>query len=364
MKYFTLFLLLFSLHANAILDFEDASSPELVTSARALAMGNAFMGKADDGWAAFYNPAGLGSVRGLQFHIFNLHLESNAGFLKITGDGPFTDSMANYTSAFKATGLKALHTENPGYTSHARVQLFPNVTYRGISLGFMYVQQNRARLRTEIADFEIGERIDSGPVFALSLSLFGGVVKFGATAISLTRKELLKDFTTAEPVSITVDDDYTQGTMTHITGGFRLTVPMTALPTLSVVGRNSADVEFGLPEFSGLPTPIPATMDASLSITPNLGKTARMHVEAGIKDSTNAYESVPTVRKTVLGVEFDYKRAMFIRFGYGDGWGSAGVGARSKSFAFDLTSYAIEGSVDGVREEEDRRFAISFSGGF
>ena len=55
---------------------------------------------------------------------------------------------------------------------------------------------------------------------------------------------------------------------------------------------------------------------------------------------------------------------MFVRFGYGDGWGSAGIGVRNKDFAFDLTSYAVEASADGEREEEDRRYIMSVSAGF
>ena len=51
---------------RAALDFEDHSFPELVTSARALAMGNAYICKVDDSWSAFYNPAGLGTVRSFQ----------------------------------------------------------------------------------------------------------------------------------------------------------------------------------------------------------------------------------------------------------------------------------------------------------
>ncbi|MDH4468916.1 MAG: hypothetical protein QE271_12735, partial [Bacteriovoracaceae bacterium] len=61
----------------ATLGFEDHAFPEFITSARALAMGNAFICKTDDPWAVFYNPAGLGTVRGVSLHPGNIHLESN-----------------------------------------------------------------------------------------------------------------------------------------------------------------------------------------------------------------------------------------------------------------------------------------------
>ena len=47
-------------------------------------MGNAFICKVDDPNAAFYNPAGLGTVRRTTFHLTNLHLELNKGFINLT----------------------------------------------------------------------------------------------------------------------------------------------------------------------------------------------------------------------------------------------------------------------------------------
>lgn len=367
MKYvYTFLIFLITTHpAWGLLEFEDATSPEFVTSARALAMGNAYMSKVDDGWAPFYNPAGLGTVRGLRFHLSNLHLETNNGYFDITGgSGNFFSSAGNYTRAFDPVGLRDLHAESPGEISHARFQLFPNITFRGISFGYMYIQQNRARLRSTADDFEIAERTDYGPVLAVNLSFFGGVLKVGGTATLLTRKQLQKDFAADDPIEIDADTDYTKGTMTHITAGSRITLPFWALPTLSAVVRNSGETEWSSPELSGAPPVIPQTVDYSFSLTPNLGRTSRIHMEVTMRDATNEYENVPSQRKLQAGIEIDYVRKVFVRFGYGDGWGSGGIGVRNNKFAFDLSTYAIEASEDGVREEEDRRYAISISGGF
>lgn len=347
----------------ATLQFEDASSPELITSGRALAMGNAYMSKVDDGWASFYNPAGLGTVRGLRIHLMNLHLESNSGFLNITGKGGVTDSLSKYTEAFDPVKLRQLHVDNPGNLSHARIHAFPNITYRGITIGYMYSQQNRSRLESVSSSFEIAERTDSGPVLSLSASLFGGVLKFGVSAVHLTRKEIQKDFASGASVVIDKSTDYEQGSMTHIVAGTRITLPFTALPTFSAVLRNSSNTKWDSPEFSGTPDNIPQTVDYGFSITPNLGRTFRMHIEINMKDAGNRYEDVPSQRKLAAGIEFDYKRSMFVRLGYGDGWGSVGVGVRNRKFSFDLTSYAIEASEDGFREDEDRRFLMSISSG-
>jgi hypothetical protein len=62
-------------------------------------------------------------------------------------------------------------------------------------------------------------------------------------------------------------------------------------------------------------------------------------------------------------MELDINRRLFIRGGYGDGWGSGGLGVRTRTFILDLTTYAVDRSRDGFREKEDRRYVLSISSG-
>ena len=64
------------------------------------------------------------------------------------------------------------------------------------------------------------------------------------------------------------------------------------------------------------------------------------------------------------GFEIDWSRKMFLRLGFGDGWGSGGIGVRNNSFMFDMSTYAIEQSADGYREQEDRRYVLSIARGW
>lgn len=348
----------------ALLEFEDGAYPEIVTSSRALGMGNAYLGKVDDSWAAFYNPAGLGTVRGFQFHIANAHLELNNGYMDVTaGDGAFTDVFTKYFDSLSAEGMRNRLEENPGTSTHGRIQFFPNMTFRGLTLGYFYSKQNRARLLEAAGDYEIAERTDFGPVMALNFSLWGGVFKFGASAMYLTRKQLQKDFAASNATTIDADVDYRKGTMTLLTIGSRLTLPVFMLPTFSVVMRNSSQSGWYSPDYGGAPEEIPQTLDAGFSVTPILGNVFRMHLEVNQKDIGNKYSDTPKARKLTGGVEFDYRRMMFVRFGYGDGWGSAGIGVRRRDFIFDLTTYGVELS-DKFRKEEDRRWVLSLSSGF
>jgi hypothetical protein len=250
------------------LDFEDHSFPELVTSARALAMGNAYISKVDDSWSAFYNPAGLGTVRAPQFHIANIHLEGSNGLMSAMGGGPATNLPGNFLNSFDPEKMRAMQAENQGELAHSRINLFPNITLRGMTLGYLFSQRNRSIINNDAAnEFEIAERRDQGPVFALNLSLFGGVLKVGASAVYLTRRDLQASFGPTEQVVID-DSDYRYGRSLQVTAGTRLTFPVEYLPTFSAVLRNATANDFEAEDFGGLPESIKQTIDLGISITP------------------------------------------------------------------------------------------------
>ena len=63
-------------------------------------------------------------------------------------------------------------------------------------------------------------------------------------------------------------------------------------------------------------------------------------------------------------MELDFARAFFMRLGYGDGFGSAGLGIKTQHLEFDLTTYAVDTTSSEFRGKEDRRFSMSLSYGF
>lgn len=358
-----LILILASVPAFAKLDFEDHAFPEFVTSARALAMGNAYINKVDDSWSSFYNPAGLGTVRQPQFHLANVHMEANSGLLDIIGSGPAYEIPKNYMDSFDMEDLRSDLAKDQGTLAHSRFNIFPNFTVRGLTLGYMFSQRNRAIINDDAAnEFEVAERKDQGPVMSLNGSLFGGVFKIGATAVYLNRKELYKAFGPTDPVDIS-GNDYRSGKSLQITAGARLTIPWTFLPTFSAVLRNATNNDYEDIKNGGAPTEIKQTIDAGFSITPQIAKTSRLHIEVNLKDVNDAYDT-SYKRRLAGGVELDFNRRLFLRGGYGDGWGSGGIGVRTRTFIMDISTYAVDRSLDGFREEEDRRWVLSLSSGF
>ncbi|MES2528637.1 MAG: hypothetical protein V4598_16255 [Bdellovibrionota bacterium] len=349
--------------AHAALDFEDHAFPEFVTSARALAMGNAYINKVDDAWSAFYNPAGLGTVRKPQFHLANIHAEASNKLLNIISQGPASDIPGNYSDTFDPQEMRSVLAKDQGKLSHTRLQAFPNFTLRGMTLGYMFSQRNRAIINDTTANnFEIAERRDHGPVFALNASFFGGIFKLGASGVYLIRRDLYKSVAPNAQVDIQ-DSDYKSGRSLQVTAGARVTLPWALLPTFSAVLRNATANDFEGGSSSGVPDSIKQTVDYGFSITPQIGKKIRIHMEANLKDAMNSYDT-DYKRRLAAGVEIDFNRRIFLRGGWGDGWGSGGIGVRSRVFIFDLTTYAVDRSLDGFRKEEDRRWALSLSSGF
>lgn len=347
------------------IDFSDAAYPEFATSGRALAMGNAYVAKVDDSAAAFYNPAGLGTVRKPHFHLSNLHLEVNKDWIDLGTGGTITDATSNFMKGFEVDGTRQLLKDHPGSFSHSRFHFTPNFTARFISIGYLYSSQTRGAYGSQTgAQYEYARRLDTGPYVALNLSLFGGIFKVGATGIYLTRKEAYgeSDINTSLEMN---DSDYKKGRALLFTTGAKLTLPVYGLPTLAAKLNNSTSRVFNPSDgFGGAPDKVEPSLDLGLSLTPQIGKTVRIHWELNYKDANDRYTDVSSTRKLGLGLEFDFRRIFFIRFGYGDGFGSGGIGIRTRKLEFDLTTYAVDTTNSQFRGEEDRRFLISISSGW
>jgi hypothetical protein len=182
------------------------------------------------------------------------------------------------------------------------------------------------------------------------------------TSVFLQRRE--HDGSVDPTVTIELDDnDYRKGSMVHLVSGGKLTLPITYLPTFSVVSHNTFNNDF-TSRAAGAPNMIEPTMDLGFSITPQIGNITRLHLEVNYKDFGSKISGVPMKRRIAMGAEFDVARTFFLRLGYGDGYGSLGMGVRAQRFEVDLSTYAVATSGREFAKKEDRRFALSLSSGF
>jgi hypothetical protein len=171
---------------------------------------------------------------------------------------------------------------------------------------------------------------------------------------------------TSDPAAtlVTKNSSYQSGSALITTGGVKLTLPTTFLPTFAATIHNGLKTKFSGGGAAGVPTAIPQSIDIGFSITPQIGTATRVHLEANYKDLTSANAGLSMTRKILLGMELDFSRIFFFRLGYGDGFGSAGLGVKSKRLEFDITTYAVDTTASAYRGKEDRRFAIAVSSGF
>ena len=359
--FFSLFII--SLKVFAIIEFQDAVYPELGISGRATAMGNAYQCKVDDASAVFYNPAGLGTARKTHLHLSNLHLEVNKDWMRIATGGKLVDAAGDFFDGFSSDGMRKLLIKNKGKISHLRIQAMPNYTTRYFSIGYLFSQQMRATIGTaEDALYEYSLRRDHGPYAALNLSLFGGIFKVGVSGVLLSRNEYLTEVDSSA-VFEADSDNYNKGVGIIATAGSRLTLPIEFLPTFSAVVHNIGEQKFS-GRAAGPPDKIKRSIDLGFSITPQIGQTTRIHLEGNYKDFSQEYSGVSVTRRLVAGIELDFARAFFMRLGYGDGFGSAGLGIKTQHLEFDLTTYAVDTTSSEFRGKEDRRFSMSLSYGF
>lgn len=363
MKPIFLLAFLWSITGWTIIGFEDAAFPELSSSSRALGMGNAYISKVDDSASSFYNPAGLGTVRFANFHLSNLHLEVNKNWFGLSTAGAATDFFGKFDKTLELDGQRQLLLDDKGKLISTHIQVMPNFTMRYFSVGYLYTMKTRATIGKEDgALFEYAKRIDHGPYASMNLSMFGGILKFGITGILLSRDEAIGEVNPNQAFELK-SSDYKSGEQLISVAGLRLTLPVAPLPTLALTIHNPFEKKFSSSKGAGLPDPIKRQIDLGLSITPYIGKTIRTHWEINYKDMTGEHD-IDIKRRILLGFELDFFRIIYFRLGYGDGFGSGGLGIKTQKIQFDFTTYAIDTTSSEFRGTEDRRFVLGLSTGF
>ena len=200
--------------------------------------------------------------------------------------------------------MRELLLENKGMMAYNRFSFVPNFTNRFFSVGYLYNQQVKGRIKKNSTTFEFADRLDHGPYGTLNFSFNGGILKFGVTGIYLTRKELMDDVDGTSSFNPSPDSYKTGSRIIYIAGG-RLTLPINWLPTLSITVHNALDARFDGEKSDGI-SQLERNTVLGLSITPKIGNRTTLHLEMDYRDASNQYEDIKPARKISLGAEIGF----------------------------------------------------------
>lgn len=362
-KKILLLILFFPVSSFCQFSFEDSDTliPQLVVSGRSMALGSAFSARVDDSMAAFYNPAGLGTVRKFELRISDLYFDNDEDLINMTASGgDFFDALIG---ALSIDGTRQLMLEDGKNLAYSRFNFMPNIVTRYFTTGYFYSQQSYMGMTSTAASqtYEYLYRQDQGPYLAFNLSFLGGVFKLGLTGLYLYRKEL--DGSSPADQSITIeDDDFNRGQGVFGIAGFRFTYPTDWLPTLSAVYQNIASGDFD--NYGAAPvSPYPSNLTAGFSISPQVGKLTRLHFEADYVDALRENKNLDDIDRLELGMELDYDRSSFLRVGWLDGYISGGIGFTTAHLSINFSTYGINTSLAPGEELQDRRYVFAISYG-
>lgn len=334
---------------------QDAVPGSRYTSARAAALGDAYLPLADDPASAlFYNPAGLGKIKQFTFEPANIKAHVNTDFTRNVGLGTYKfTNLSNYQSELG---------NNPWSFPGAGVSLLPNLGFRGFGLGLL-------------ADYDVAASNQDGnihyrtrnqiiPAVGGGIRLASGVIRLGYSLQWVN--QAYGDVTVSGSTSpLGYNRGLVQGSGLSHNAGFALTLPFRFLPSLNLVARNifgTSYKSFTLINLArdpvGVPADDPMTFDGAVSIHGRITDGAAINLVAQYRDITNRSELSPLLRAAV-GLEFTFRDLFFIRTGIGSGYPSAGIGFRRSTGDFSLSWYSEElGS--GLWDYRDTKFVMHY----
>jgi hypothetical protein len=319
-------------------------------------MGGVLIEQADDAASSlFYNPAGIGKIRGFQFEPLNVQLQLDDGFVGALG----TDSIKFPTFA----DYKASISANPGAYQGASLGVIPTIAFRGFALGVLY-HQSAAGILEDDGTFTVRGHRELVPAAGFAFRLASGIVRVGYSVQYISKTE--GEESGIDSAS-TRDwhEGFAEGAGLSHNAGVALTLPWNYSPSLNLVARNIGGLKFtGSPlmalatDSSGTPLDVPATYDLAYGMHFKLGGGGAIHVATEYRDITSA-SGAALLSRLALGLEVDIAAKLLLRGGVGAGRPSFGAGIRGKMSEWSLTRYTEDWG-PGFLESGDSRWVLEF----
>lgn len=340
---------------------EDVVPGSRYTSARAAGMADAFFPLADDGATAlFYNPASIARAKKPHFEALNLQLSMNSDFLRTVDATAYN---VTNLSAYQPT-LSASPFAFPGVGSaYLPTVIFPEY---GAMPAFAFGILADVSLASEYNSgaYRYRSRYQLIPAAGFAWSLAHGIIRIGYVLqwVNIAKGTVIP----TSPSSLSYLDRLNQGSTFAHQLGFSMTLPWQMLPTASLVARNVFNAVYNssvlLPVATnsvGVPATDLMTLDAAVSITPRIGPNSFLNWVLAYRDILNSSNTLFYTRLTA-GVEFEIKKALYLRAGFGSGFPSVGIGFRREKGELQLAWSGEETGVSRFQDRVERRWILQF----
>lgn len=328
---------------------------ESYTNTRALGMGGALIGITSDETSLYRNPANLGSVRKYFGTFFDPELE---------GQHTFTDIVkgSSFTKAVEIEPMAGELKKHPGEFYHARVQFTPSFTRKNFGFGFIYRNElNAVVSTTATTKMDTFYQNDLGAILGVNHSLFGGVIKVGASAKAINRIEIVSSTLTVSGGSFALSDIATEGSTIAYDAAMMIQLPYAWVPTLTGVVHDIGDTEFNLrngvrAKTTSQPATVKQSVDAAISLFPIHGNKIRSVWTVEYRDVTDSRKEDWARKRLHVGTEINFRDIFFLRLGANQGYVTAGIEIASERLAWQISSYGEEVGTK-LAPKEDRRYS-------
>jgi len=323
---------------------------------RPLGMGDAFTAVANDENAAFYNPAGLDSVKKGRIELFPLTVEYAANTPKLINDLDDIDT----GDLAKTTDTLRKHIGKPQY---ARVSLFPNYTRRGFEIGVLAQAKFKGEVHQPSYPYvDVDGGADGGALLALSRGFDAreGMdrISVGVTGMFIQRRGLARRYTATDLADKNYDfqDDLKTGSAVGFNlGAIYQFQKWPFKPAIGLAIQNVGDMDFGKEVGK-----VEQTVNFGVAIKDFIWKFPATFA-LDYKDIAGELGSDKDKGKRIyLGAEIDLHKMLTVRGGLNQGYVSFGAEFRIWVIKLAYARYSEEvGAYAGQKDEERHVFLLS-----
>ncbi len=318
--------------------------PRMMTSVRAMGMGNAFFGVSDDKYAGFYNPAGLARNKShWTLDLIPITLGANHNLVSNINNLQSVFSSGMSTSDISRT----LESMMGQYNSLSNLSIFPAFTYKNWSFGmFLNSNVNLLTYNKVLPVMAVKVHADAGGIFTYAHSfLEDESLHVGVSLIGFYRMGYNASYTAIELANINTNDILQDALNNNGWGILGSVGVMYELPWLrkelnARVGLSFND--FGYTSFAPGLDDVEPTLNLSLAVSPGW-EFISSNIVLDFNDLIFMNGKDKSFGKRVnIGAEVGFWNRIFLRTGLHQGYWTAGAGVNVWALRINYAYYTEE----------------------